>query len=108
VDGQALAGHHRLIDLAVAVLDDAVGGDLGPRPDQQQVSDLDLGGGDLDRLAVADHQRPGWGEVQQGADGVVGAAAGAHLEPVAQQHERGQHRGGLVEHLAATAHGDDH
>jgi hypothetical protein len=39
-------------------------------------------------------------------DGVVGAAAGAHLEPVAQQHERGQDAGGLVEHLATTGQGD--
>ena len=55
---QALAGDHRLVDLALAVLDDAVDGDLGARADQQQVPDRDLGGGDLDRLAVAQHHAP--------------------------------------------------
>ena len=107
VDREALAGHHRLVDLALALLDDAVDGDLGARADQQQVADGDLGGRDLDRLAVADDQRHGRGEVQQAADGVVGAATGAHLEPVAEEHERGQHGGGLVEDLAAAGEGDD-
>jgi hypothetical protein len=53
VDRKALAGHHRLVDLALTVFDDAVGGNLGPRADQQQVPDLHLRCWDLDRLAVA-------------------------------------------------------
>ena len=79
--------------------------------------------GDLDGLAVPEDDGLGRREVEQGADGVVGAAAGAHLEPVAEQHERGEHRRGLVEHrpprsknVAATeysqlgpdGHGDQH
>ena len=48
----------------------------------------DLGGRDLDRLAVAQDDGLRRREVEQRADGVVGAAAGAHLEPVAEQHER--------------------
>ena len=60
----------------------------------------DLGGRDLDGLAVAQHDRLRRGEVEQRADGVVGAAAGAHLEPVAEQHEGREHAGGLVEDLA--------
>ena len=39
VHRQALAGDHRLVDLGLAVLDDAVDGDLGAGPDQQQVPD---------------------------------------------------------------------
>ena len=48
---QAFPGDHRLVDLGVALLDDAVDGDLRPGPDQQQVADLDVGGGDLDLVA---------------------------------------------------------
>ena len=77
-----------------------VDGHLGARADEQQVADLDLGGRDLDRLAAAQHDGLRRREVQQRAHGVVGAAAGAHLEPVAEQHERGEHAGGLVEDLA--------
>ena len=58
VHRQALAGDHRLVDLGLAVLDDAVDGDLGAGPDQQQVADDDLGGGDLDRLARRGAPRP--------------------------------------------------
>ena len=81
-------------------------GIFDPGPDQQQVPDLrPRRWGPRPRAPSAEHHRPGRGEVEQGADGVVGAAAGAHLEPVPEQHERGQHRGGLVEHLAATGQG---
>src|SRR6266511_4191311 len=38
---------------------------------------------------------------------LTGAAPGAHLEPVPEQHERGQHRGRLVEHLTATGQRHD-
>ena len=89
------------------VLDDGVDRDLRPGADQQQVADDDLSGVDLDRFAVAQDQRLGRGQVEQGPDGVVGAAAGAHLEPVAEQHEGRQHGGGLVEDLAAAGEGDD-
>ena len=81
--------------------------DLRAGPDQQQIPDHDVGRGHLDRLAVAHHDRPGRGELQQGADGVVGAAPGTHLEPVPEQHERRQHGGRLVEDLAAAGQRDD-
>ena len=80
--------------------------DLRAGPDEQQVIGDDLGGGHLDLVPVAEHDGPGWGEVEQRPDGVVGAASGAHLEPVPEQHERGQHGRGLVEHLAAAGQGD--
>ncbi len=103
---QALAGDHRLVDLAVAVLDHAVHRDLGAGSDQKQITDRDVGGGDLDRLAVADDDRHRRRQVEQRADGVVGATSGPHLEPVPEQHERGQHGGRLVEHLTATGQRD--
>src|SRR6266542_498935 len=108
VERQALAGDHRLVDLAVAVDHLAVHRHLRSRAHQQQVADLHLRGRQLDRFAVTDDQRPGRGEVEQGADGVVGAAPCAHLEPVAQQHEGGKDGGGLVEDLAAAAERDRH
>ena len=81
-------------------------GTLPPGRMSSEVADHDLGGGDLDGLTVAQHGGHGRCEVHQRADGLVRAAAGAHLEPVAQQDERGEHRGGLVEHLTATGQGD--
>ena len=81
-------------------------GDLRAGADEQQIADDDLGGRDLDRFAVAEHDRLRRGQVEQRADRVVGAAAGPHLEPVAEQHERGQHGGRLVEHLPAAGEGD--
>ena len=87
VHGQALARDHRLVDVALALLDDAVDGDLRAGPREQQVVDPDLGRGDLDRLAVADHQRLRRGEVEEGPDRVVGPAASPHLEPMAEQDE---------------------
>jgi hypothetical protein len=41
----------------------------------------------IDRLAVAQHDGHRRLEVEQRADGLDGPAAGAHLEPVAEQHE---------------------
>ena len=122
VHGQALAGHGGLVDLALTLLDDRVDGQFRPRADEQQVPDDDLGRGHLDRFAVAQHHRLGRGEVEQRADGVVRAAAGTHLEPVAEQHERGEHPRRLVEDVAldeerrrdrvdpgrADGHGDEH
>jgi hypothetical protein len=66
----------------------------------------DLAGGDLDLLPVTDHDRLRGCELQEGADGVVRAAAGAHLHPMPQQHEGGKHRGGFVEHFTAAGEGD--
>ena len=103
---EALAGDHGLVDVGVAFLDHPVGGDLGAGADQEEVADDDIGRGDLDRFAVADDEGLGRRQIQEGSDGVVGAAAGAHLEPVPEEHERGQHGGRLVEHLAATGEGD--
>ena len=102
---QALAGDHRLVHLARALDDLGVDRHLGAGPDEQQVADDDLGGRHLDRLAVAHHERHRRREVEQRADGVVGAAARPHLEPVPEQDERGEQRRRLVEHLALDPEG---
>ena len=97
---EALARDGGFVDLALAFLDGRVDGHLGAWPNEQQVADLDLGGRDLDGLAIAQHDRLRRGQVEERPDGVVGAAAGAHLEPMAEQHERGEHAGCFVEDLA--------
>ncbi len=107
VHREALAGDHRFVDLAVAVDDHAVDGDLGSRPHQEQIAHDHLGRRDFHRLGVADDERLGRCEVEQGADRVVCSSACSHLEPVPEQHERRQHGRGLVEHLP-TAGGRDH
>jgi hypothetical protein len=106
VHREALAGDHGLVDFGLAFFHGAVGGDLRAGANQEQVVDLDLGGRDLDGFTRAEHDRHRRGQVQQGADGVVGTASGPHLEPVAEQHECGEHHRGLVEDLAAAGDSD--
>ena len=77
VHREALARDHRLVEIAVAFDHLGVDRHLGARADQQQVTDHDLRGRHLDRFAVAQHDRHRRGEVEEGADRVVGATAHA-------------------------------
>jgi hypothetical protein len=61
---------------------------------------VDLGGGDLELHPVSDYHGLRRRQVEQRPDGVVGAAAGAHLEPVPEEDEGGEEGGRLVEDLA--------
>ena len=108
VDRHALAGHHRLVHVALAVDDLGVHRHLCARADEEVVADDHFAGRHLDRLAAADHHGHRRRQVEQRADRLVGAAAGAHLQPVAEQDERGEEGGRLVEHLAVDpeGHGD--
>jgi hypothetical protein len=65
---------------------------------------LNLSGRDFDTLPVTDHEGLRGGQIEQGADGIVGPTTGAHLEPVAEQNEGGQHGRGLVKDLSPTRH----
>ena len=60
------------------------------------------------RLAVAEDHGHRRREIEQRADSVVGAAARPHLKPVAEQHERREEGGRLVEHLTLEPEGDRH
>jgi hypothetical protein len=106
VHGEALAGHDGLVDLALAVGDHGIDGNLRTGADDELVADHDVAGRNLDLTAVSLDQRDGWGEVQQRADRGIRAASGAHLEPVPQEHESGQHRCRLLEHVATSGDGD--
>ncbi len=108
VHRQALTGHHRLVNLGLALLDDAVHRDLRTWSHEQQVTDHDLCRRHLHRLTVTQHDRLGRREVEKGADRVVGAAAGTHLEPVTQQDEGCQHGRGFVEDLSPAGQRDHH
>ena len=107
VHRQALARDHRLVDLAVAILDDPVGGDLGARSDDHQVADEHLSRGDLELAAVTLDEGLRRREIEQRPDRVVRATTSAHLEPVPQEHERREHGGRLVEGLPPTRQGHD-
>ena len=107
MDREALAGDHRLVDLAVAVLDHAVDGDPRARAHEEKIADDNLGRRDFDGLAVSQDDRGRRGKVEQRADCVVRSPARPHLEPVAEQDERGQHRRRLVEDVAAARERDD-
>jgi hypothetical protein len=52
LDRDRLAGEHAHVDGGVTVLDDAVGGDLLARPDDEEIADLQPLDGDALLLAV--------------------------------------------------------
>ena len=96
LDRDRLAGHHRLVDRALALGHDAVDRHLLAGPDAEPVSDPDL----LERdvlLAAVLAEPPGRlrGEAEQGLDRARGLAPGPQLEHLAEQHERGDDGGGL-------------
>ncbi len=74
--------------------------DLLARPHPQQVADLHLVDSDLAFLPVADHPRGGRGEVDERADGVAGAGAGAGLDEPAEQGDGEDEADDLVVDLA--------
>ena len=107
VDWKAFARHHRLVDIAVALFDDPVHGDLRSRSHQQQVPDRDLCGRHLDRFAIAQHNGHRRGEVEQSADCIVRPTSCTHFEPVTEQYECCENGRRFVEHLTATRERDD-
>ena len=100
-DRHALAGDQRLVDAGLALGDLAVNRHLVARLEHDDVVDLHVAARNREFLAIAQHRRLGRHQVEQRAQRLVGAAPRAHLHPVAEQHERHQHRRGLKEGLAA-------
>src|SRR3546814_18780371 len=76
-------------------------------PHEQEVAHLHLGGRDLEGLAITDDDGHGRGQVQERPDRLVGAAARTHLEPMAEKHERGEDRYGLVADLATPCRSEE-
>ena len=106
-DRPGLAGDHGLVDLALAVDDPAVGGHLLAGPDQHLVARLQLIQRDVPNGAVRlDPMRLGRQQPGQILQRLRRAHHGAHLDPVAQQHDVDQ-RGQLPEEdLPAQAEDD--
>ena len=95
LDGNGLAGQHRLVDGRGALDDTTVGGDLLTRADDEDVTDCQLGDRDADFLTVADHRGVFRTHVQQGLQRRGGLALGADLKPPAEQQEGDDYGDGL-------------
>ena len=94
LDRHGLAGEQRLVDRRAALLDDAVGGDLLARADDEAVADGEL----LDRDAARPVERASTSlapELEQRLQRGAGAALGARLEVAAGEDEGGDDRGRL-------------
>ena len=93
LDRDGLAGEHAHVDRGVAVLDDAVGGDLLAGPDDEPLADLQLLDRDAALAAVGLEDRDVLGaELEQRLERGAGAALGARLEVAAGEDERGDDR----------------
>jgi hypothetical protein len=87
LDRHRLAGQERLVDGRLAVFDDAVGGDLLARPDDETVADHELAYRHHDLTAVAQDAGVVGAPLQQALDGLAGAPLGACLQVAAEQNE---------------------
>jgi hypothetical protein len=96
LDRHGLAGHHGLVHRAAAVQHLAVHRHAVAGPHPQAVAHPHLGQGDLLVRAVRAEAAGGLrGEVEQRPDGAAGPLAGAQFEHLPEEHEHGDHRGGL-------------
>ena len=108
-DRHRLAGDQRLVDRRGAALDDAVGRDLLPRPDDEAVADRELLDRDPPLAAVGVEQGDVLGaEVEQRLQRRAGPALGPCLEVAAGEDEGGDDGGDLEVDLvgAGAALGD--
>jgi hypothetical protein len=103
------AGDHGFVDGAAAFEQDAVDGNLFSGADAQAVAGMDLFEGNVffRNLATGpvNKQACGFGaEIEQGADGGAGAAAGAELHHLPKQDECGDGSGGFEINLGVASH----
>ena len=104
---QAFTGHHRLVDIAIALFNQTVNGNLGSWTNQKKIADRNVGGWNLKLLAVAHHDGLWWCEIDQGSNRLIGAAAGSHFEPMAEENKRRQHGSSLIKDIAPSGKGYD-
>ena len=103
VDRDRFAGEQRGVDRRRAVFDDAVGGHLLTRADDEAVADGELGDRDALLDAVAQHGDVLGAQLQQRPESGAGASLGAGLEVAAGEDER-RHPGGDLEVDEAGTH----
>ncbi len=106
-DGQALAGDQRLVDVALALLDLAVGGETFAGPHHQQVADAQLRDRDVRVAPVTAHPCGGRLQRLQRAQRLRRLPLGARLQPLAQQHQRDDD-GGRFEVQVLRRHAGGH
>ena len=98
--GRLSPGDRRLVDVGVALDTSASTGTFAPGriSSRSPTATSAVGTSTAHRRAA----RPPCGGARSSsvADRVVGAAAGTHLKPVPEQHERRQHRRRVVEHVS--------
>ncbi len=99
------ARQHRFVDRRRALDHLAVDGKLVAGSQDHDVAEHDVGGCNLDLLAITENGGPGRGEVEQGPDRGGRPGTGAHLQPMAEQDEHEQHARGLVELLTFEEEG---
>jgi hypothetical protein len=100
--GDGLAGEHAGVDGGGAFDDDAVGSDLLPGANDEEVADGELVRGDADLAAAAQDGDVLGAEFEQGAEGCAGAALGAGLEVAAEQDEDGDAGGDFEVELGSA------
>ena len=105
-DGDRFAGDHRFVDGAAAFEDDAIDGNFFAGTDAEAVAGFDLFERNVFfRSPSACEQARGLrAEVEQGADGGAGAAAGAEFHDLAEQDERRDGGGGFEVDVGISAH----
>ena len=90
--GAGLAGEHRFVEVRLSFGDGAIRGDAGTGPHEDDVAGAELGDGDPARLPVLDALGFVGEERREGGERASGEAEGAHLLPVAEQHDGDQRR----------------
>ena len=90
--GQRLARQHGFVHLRVALQQHAIDGDALAGAHHQPVAHHHLGHGHIDLAGFAQQVRHIGPQAVQGADGRRGLVLGACLQPLAQQHQRDDHR----------------
>ena len=65
VHRQALAGHHRFVDFALAFFNDPVDRDLGARPYEQPIADNDVGRRNFDGFVATQHHGHRWCQIEE-------------------------------------------
>src|SRR5690606_41971514 len=103
LDRDGFTGEHGDVDRGGALFDDPVGGDLLPRADHEPVAHLEVGHGQPDLPAVAEHGHVLGPEVEERAERGAGAAPGPELEVPSGEDERGDPGGDLQVDVAGAA-----
>ena len=91
-DRAGLAGDHGLVHVGAAVDDGSVGRDAAAGAHDDHVAHVEVGWGHLDDVLALDALGLVWQQCRQRVERRGGLGQGAHLDPMAQQHDDDQQR----------------